>query len=158
MALRGDTAMIDPAEGAYAFRKLLTYDRPYTGYTPFEGSPWLDDLAERSPFAESFRVAADGEAKTGDLLLQLQSLPVDERPDRLRKVVAERVTQILRRRIDPDHAFGDHGLDSLGSLELRTQIERHIGIRMSPKAIAVHNTVRTLAAHISDCLAGDSAA
>jgi acyl transferase domain-containing protein/NADPH:quinone reductase-like Zn-dependent oxidoreductase/acyl carrier protein len=156
LAARGDTVMIDPKEGGYAFWRLLTYDRPYAGYTPFVGTPWLDSLAARSPFAEAFRAQnAQEDQEHTDLLAELLSLPSDERPDRIRKVVGEQVSLILRRRVDPDRPFSDHGLDSLGSLELRTQIETNTGIRMSQKAITTHNTVRSLAVYLSECLSGD---
>ena len=55
----------------------------------------------------------------------------------------------MRRTIDPDRPFADHGLDSLGNLELRTRIETETGIRITPKAIATHNNVRALAQHLS---------
>jgi acyl carrier protein len=59
---------------------------------------------------------------------------------------------ILRRAIDPDRSFADHGLDSLGILELRTQIETQTGIRLTPKTIATYNTARTLAGHLTETL------
>jgi acyl carrier protein len=156
LAARGDTVMIDPEEGGYAFWRLLTYDRPYAGYAAFVGTPWLDSLAARSPFAEAFRAQDAHEDKEHtDLHTELLSLPTDERPDRIRKVVGEQVSLILRRRVDPDRPFSDHGLDSLGSLELRTQIETNTGIRMSQKAMTAHNTVRSLAAYLSECLSTD---
>ena len=64
----------------------------------------------------------------------------------------------MRRTIDPDRPFVDHGLDSLGNLELRTHIETETGIRITPKAIATHNTVRALAQHLSDTLAAEQTA
>ena len=58
-------------------------------------------------------------------------------------------------------AFGeglsDHGLDSLGNLELRTRIETETGIRITPKVIATHNTARALAQHLADTLAEEEA-
>jgi acyl carrier protein len=69
--------------------------------------------------------------------------------------VAEQVSLILRRAVDLDRPFSDHGLDSLGNLELRTRIETETGLRVSPKAIAAHNTARALATHLSDALAAE---
>ena len=57
LAERGDTTMITPDEGAYAFDVLLRHTRGYTGYTPVVGSPWLTALARRSRFAELFQSA-----------------------------------------------------------------------------------------------------
>jgi mycocerosic acid synthase len=72
--------------------------------------------------------------------------------------VAEEAGLILRRAVDPDRPFSDHGLDSLGNLELRTRIETETGIRITPKAIATHNTVRALARHLSDALSAEETA
>jgi hypothetical protein len=53
--------------------------------------------------------------------------------------------------------FSDHGLDSRGNL-VRTRIETETGIRITPKAIATHNTVRALARHLSDTLSAEETA
>ena len=55
LAEDGDTAMIAPDDGAYAFEALLRHNRAYSGYAPIAGSPWLTSLAQRSQFAEAFR-------------------------------------------------------------------------------------------------------
>jgi len=73
----------------------------------------------------------------------------------LGRLVAAQVSLILRRAVDLDRPFSDHGLDSLGNLELRTRIETETGLRVSPKAIAAHNTARALATHLSDALAAE---
>jgi acyl carrier protein len=62
---------------------------------------------------------------------------------------------ILRRAIDPDRPFAEHGLDSLGNLELRTRIEAETGIRVTPKTIATFNSARTLGLHVSEALAAE---
>ncbi|WP_460009595.1 hypothetical protein, partial [Mycobacterium avium] len=46
---------ITPTEGFRAFETLLRHDRPYAGYAPIMGTPWLTSFAQRSPFAEAFR-------------------------------------------------------------------------------------------------------
>ena len=153
VAQRGDVAMIKPEDGAYAFRALLRHDRGYTGYLPVTRMPLLTALAARSPFAEAFR-HADGHhaAETPSVLAELAALPADERPHRLRRLVTDQAGLILRRAIDPDRSFAEHGLDSLGMLELRTSIETQTGVRISPKTIVTYNTARTLAAHLSETL------
>src|SRR4029077_1094109 len=47
----GAELAIAPDEGAYAFEALLRHDRPYTGYAPMMGTPWLIAFAQRGPFA-----------------------------------------------------------------------------------------------------------
>lgn len=153
LAQRGDTAMISPQDGAHAFRALLRYDRGYSAYLPLAGAPWLTALAARSPVAEAF-VSADAGTDGGSaaILAELRTLSPEEWPDRLRRVVTDEVGLILRRAIDPDRPFADHGLDSLGNLELRTHIESQTGIRVTPKTIVTHNTARALAAFLTEAL------
>ena len=150
--------MIAPDEGAYAFERLLRYNRGYTGYVPTTGAPWLEALVARSPFAEAFQGAADQHAaESSSLLAELRTLSADEWPARLRRLVAEQTGLILRRAVDPDRPFADHGLDSLGNLELRTSVEAETGIRITPKVIATYNTARALGQHLSETLVADLA-
>ncbi len=154
VAQRGDVTMISPEDGAYAFRALLRHDRGYTGYLPLTGMPLLTALAARSPFAEAFRVAGGHHAAgIPTVLAELAALGPDEWPIRLRRLVTDQASLILRRAVDPDRSFADHGLDSLGTLELRTHIETQTGVRLTPKTIVTYNTARTLAAHLTETLA-----
>ncbi|MCB0934441.1 MAG: type I polyketide synthase [Mycobacterium sp.] len=156
VAQRGDVAMIKPEDGAYAFRALLRHDRGYTGYLPLTRMPLLTALAARTPFAESFRDSVHPGGETPSVLAELTGLPEDEWPDRLRRLIVDQAGLILRRAIDPDRSFAEHGLDSLGMLELRTSVETQTGIRISPKTIVSYNTARSLAAHLSESLAEES--
>lgn len=151
----GRTTMIAPQEGAHAFQTLLRHDRAYTGYMPTAGTPLFTALVGRSPFAEAFKTAGDTQHDTAAVRAELLTLPRDEWPTRLRRLVAEQASLILRRTVDPDHPFPDHGLDSLGFLELRNRIESETGIRVTPKAIATHNTARALGKHLADTLASE---
>jgi acyl transferase domain-containing protein/acyl carrier protein len=156
LAAGGRTTMIAPEEGAQAFETLLRYDRGYTGYVPTTGAPWLAALVARSPFAEAFKGAGDQHStESSTLRAELRTLSQDEWPARLRRLVAEQTGLILRRAVDPDRPFADHGLDSLGNLELRTRIEAETGVRVTPKAIATYNTARVLGQHLSEALATD---
>ncbi|GFG73622.1 polyketide synthase [Mycobacterium botniense] len=128
----GAGVAIAPDEGAYAFETLLRHDRAYTGYAPSRGTPWLTAFAQRSPFAEAFRSNGQNATSTSKLRAELDELPADERPVRLRRVISEHVSLILRRSIDPDRPLSEYGVDSLGALELRTRIEAETGIRIAP--------------------------
>jgi len=157
VAQRGNVTMISPKDGAYAFRELLRHHRPHAGYLPLTGMPLLTALAARSPFAEAFREGAGHHAGgVPTVLAELASLSPDEWPNRLRRVVTDQAGLILRRAIDPDRSFADHGLDSLGILELRTQIETQTGVRLTPKTIATYNTARTLAGHLTEILVNEA--
>ncbi|SEQ54863.1 polyketide synthase 5 [Mycobacterium sp. 88mf] len=126
---------IAPDEGAYAFEALLRHDRAYTGYAPITGTPWLSVFAERSPFAEAFRSTGQSATGTSKLRAELDDLPPDEWAAKLRHVISDQVSVILRRSVDPDRPLSEYGMDSLGALELRTRIENETGIRISATGI-----------------------
>lgn len=157
VAQRGDVTMIRPEDGGYAFRALLRHDRGYTGYLPLTGMPLLTALAARSPFAEAFRDAGGHQASgTRTVLSELAAIAPDEWPNRLRRLVTDQVGLILRRAVDPDRSFADHGLDSLGMLELRNHIETQTGIRLTPKTIVTYNTPLALAGHLTETLEAEA--
>ncbi|OOK66742.1 short chain dehydrogenase family protein [Mycobacterium kansasii] len=147
-------AAIAPEEGAYAFEAMLRHDRAYTGYSPTVGVPWLAAFAERSKFAEAFKASEQGRSGSSKFRNELASVPVDEWPGLLRRLVSEQVSLILRRTIDPDRQLSEYGLDSLGNLELRTRVQSETGIRISSTDIT---TVRGLADHLFNQLAPEEA-
>ncbi len=144
--------MITPDEGAYAFEALLRHDRTYTGYAPVTKTPWLTALAQHSKFVERFR--EKGQTDTGKLRDELNTLPAEEWPTRLRRLISDRVTVILRRTIDPDRPLAEYGLDSLGNLELRTQIKAETGVRITATDIT---TIQGLAGLLCKKLAAPEA-
>jgi polyketide synthase 5 len=149
---------IAPDEGAYAFEALLRHDRAYTGYAPIMGTPWLTAFAQRSAFAEAFRSAGQSSTGTSKLRAELDELPLDEWPTRLRRLISDQVSLILRRSVDPDRPLSEYGLDSLGALELRTRIETETRIRITPADLATIGTIRGLAGLLYEKLAPVEAA
>lgn len=148
-ALAEETGVaITPDEGAYAFEALLRYDRPYSGYAPITGAPWMAAFAQHSPFAEAFRSNTQKGMGTSKFRAELDQMSPDERPVRLRRLISDQVNLILRRSVDPDRPLAEYGMDSLGALELRTRIESETGVRISPKDMTA--TVRDLAGLLCD--------
>jgi polyketide synthase 5 len=145
-------ATVAPEEGAYAFDVVLRHDRAYTGYAPITGMPWLMAFAQHSPFAEAFRSTRQNATGTSKLHAELNELPLDEWPTRLRRLISDQVSLILRRSVDPDRPLSEYGVDSLGALELRTRIETETGIRLTSSDITVA-TIRGLAALLCEKLA-----
>ncbi|WP_395312050.1 sulfolipid-1 biosynthesis phthioceranic/hydroxyphthioceranic acid synthase [Mycobacterium sp. AMU20-3851] len=147
MAENSDAA-IEPEEGAFAFEMLLRHDRAYSGYAPVVGTPWLAAFAQTSKFAEAFQ--SSGQRNTGSAFLaELHDLPRDEWPARMRRMISEQISLILRRAVDPDRPLAEYGLDSLGTLEVRTRIEAETGIRIGSTDIS---TIRALADRLCDVL------
>ncbi|WIM88720.1 sulfolipid-1 biosynthesis phthioceranic/hydroxyphthioceranic acid synthase [Candidatus Mycobacterium wuenschmannii] len=147
-----DTA-IAPDEGAYAFESMLRHDRAYAGYAPLIGTPWLTTFAQRSKFAEMFKSAGAGAKGSSKLRAELNELPVEEWAGRVRKLLSEQIGLLLRRSVDPDRPLSEYGLDSLGTLELRTRVESETGVRISAQNIIDHGTVRALSQFLADELA-----
>ncbi len=152
LAEETDTA-IAPDEGAYAFESMLRHDRAYAGYAPLIGTPWLTTFAQRSKFAEMFKSAGQGAKGSTKLRAELNDLPLEEWPGRLRKLLSEQIGLLLRRSVDPDRPLSEYGLDSLGTLELRTRVESETGIRINAQNIIEHGTVRALSQFLADELA-----
>ncbi|WP_236147724.1 type I polyketide synthase [Mycolicibacterium sp. CH28] len=144
-------AAIAPDEGAYALDVLLRHQRAYTGYAPIVGTPWLTAFAHRSPFAEAFRPDVQSTTGTSKLHAELNALPREEWPTRLRRLISDQISLILRRNVEPDRPLAEYGVDSLGALELRTRIEAETGIRLAGKDLAV-GTVRGLAELLNEKL------
>ena len=142
-------------EGAYAFQALLCHDRAYSGYAKMTGTPWFAAYAQSSRFAEMFRSKRQSSTDTNELLDDLYALPPEEWPARLRRLVSDAVSLILRRTIDPDHPLSEYGLDSMGNLELRTRIEAETGIRFTTNDIT---TIQGLAGLLCERLASHPSA
>ena len=78
------------------------------------------------------------------------------RPIRLRRLISDQVSLILRRNVDPDRPLAEYGMDSLGALELRTRIETETGIRISSSDMTI--TTRGLAGLLCEKLTPTEAA
>jgi len=145
-------AAIAADEGAYVLDALLRHNRAYTAYAPMIDIPWLTAFAHRSPFAEAFRSDAQSAIGTSRLHAELNALPREEWPTRLRRLISDELSLILRRTVDPDRPLVEYGVDSLGALELRTRVEAETGIRLAAKDLGV-GTVRGLAELLCEKLA-----
>ena len=139
-------------ECAYALDALLRSRRAYTGYAPTIGNAWLTAFAHRSPFAQAFRSDAQSATGTSRLRAELNALPQEEWPNRLRRLISDQISLILHRNVEPDRPLVEYGVDSLSALELRTRIEAETGIRLAAKDLAV-GTIRGLAELLCEKLA-----
>lgn len=148
--MAADEAMaIAPEDGAYAFDAIIRHDRAYSGYAPVAGADWLVAFAQTSKFAESFASIGRGSAGSSEFLAEFHALPEEERPARLRRLITDAMSMILRRSVDPDRPLAEYGLDSLGALELRTRIEAETGVRIGSSDIT---NVRALAERLGEAI------
>jgi len=79
-------------------------------------------------------------------------LPREEWAARVRRLISEEMSLILRRSVDADRPLSEYGLDSLGTLELRTRLESETGVRIGSTDVT---TVRGLAERLSEMIAVD---
>ena len=95
-------------------RRCCATTAPYSGYATLTGTPWFAAYAQRSRFAELFRSNDQSASGTSELPTSCTRCRSEEWPVRLRRLVSDAVSLILRRTIDPDHALSEYGLDSHG--------------------------------------------
>ena len=120
-----------PRTGAYAFDALMRHTRVYSGYAPVAGAAWLTAFAQtqsvrrgvRSRWARTGRGRASSSTSCG-------LLPREDWSARVRRLISEEMSLILRRSVDADRPLSEYGLDSLGTLELRTRLESETGVRI----------------------------
>ncbi|WP_319454162.1 MULTISPECIES: sulfolipid-1 biosynthesis phthioceranic/hydroxyphthioceranic acid synthase [unclassified Mycobacterium] len=152
-AMAADNGMaIDPEDGAHAFDTLIRHTRVYSGYAPLAGNAWLTAFAQSSPFAEAFASLGQDRSGSSEFLDELSQMSREEWPARLRRLISEEMSLILRRSVDADKPLSEYGLDSLGTLELRTRLESATGVRIGSTDVT---TVRALAEHLSETIAGE---
>jgi polyketide synthase 5 len=140
---------LDGDEAGEVFETLLRHDRPYSAYTPPD-SPWLAAVAARGPFGEDLRGTRPTSADTARLAAELGGLTPAERSQRLRTMITEQVSAVVRHSIDPDRPLPESGIDSLGALELITRLEKATGVRVRATEIT---TIRALADLLAERLA-----
>ncbi|BBY29753.1 type I polyketide synthase [Mycolicibacterium sediminis] len=152
-AMAGNDGMaIDPADGAYAFDTLMRHTRVYSGYAPVAGAAWLTAFAQTTPFAEAFASIGADRSGSSEFLEELRLLPREDWPARIRRLISEEMSLILRRSVDADRPLSEYGLDSLGTLELRTRLESETGVRIGSTDVT---TVRALAERLSETIAAE---
>ncbi|MET4429817.1 sulfolipid-1 biosynthesis phthioceranic/hydroxyphthioceranic acid synthase [Mycolicibacterium sp. 624] len=145
-----DGMAIDPDDGAYAFDTLMRHTRVYSGYAPVAGAAWLTAFAQTSPFAEAFASMGQDRSGASEFLEELRLMPREDWPARVRRLITEEMSLILRRSVDADKPLSEYGLDSLGTLELRTRLESETGVRIGSTDVT---TVRALAERLSETIA-----
>jgi acyl carrier protein len=146
------TTPITPAEAVEAIDLVLRHDRAQTGLLPNGDSRlFIGDRGRTTPF---FAGLARGDSLE-TLRIDLLAADPGTRHTRITEYIVDQSSAILRcdrAALDPDSPLTDCGLDSLTALELRTGIERGLGIRIPAKAIWEHGTPAALAAHLADRL------
>jgi acyl carrier protein len=141
-------SMIEPAVALRLFTRLLGHATAQVGVMRVD---W-DRYAAGYPAPEFLSRLRAGTA--GPTLRQrLGDVPAERRVELLEDFVLSAVARVLgqpRRSVPHDRGFADLGMDSLGSIELRTQIEQALECRLPATLAFDYPTVDALVAHLSD--------
>ncbi|MCE7550791.1 type I polyketide synthase, partial [Streptomyces thermodiastaticus] len=105
------------------------------------------------------RTATSGPEEAGTAWArELAALPEDERSgevlELVRTVVADVLGHATPAGVDPERAFKDIGLDSLGAVELRNRLSTRTGVRLPATAVFDHPSPVALADHLYGQVSG----
>jgi NADPH:quinone reductase-like Zn-dependent oxidoreductase/NAD(P)-dependent dehydrogenase (short-subunit alcohol dehydrogenase family)/acyl carrier protein len=139
-----------PADRVAAIDLVLRHDRPQTGYLPFDDARmFIGERVRTTPF---FAALTDHTVGGQLLPIDLRAADPGTRHTRITEYIVAQSSRILhcdREELDPDSPLTESGLDSMTALELRSGIERGLGIRIPAQAIWEHGTPAALAAHLA---------
>ncbi len=98
------------------------------------------------------RVPARRSRAAGSLAARLVGMPVAEREEVVLDLVRSQVASVLGHsspgRVEPDRAFLDMGLDSLGAVELRNRLAAASGLQLQTTVVFDHPSVAALAKYV----------
>ncbi len=143
---------MSPADRVAAIDLVLRHDRAQTGYLPFDDARMsIGDRVRTTPFFAA--LAHHDRPADGDILrIDLLAADPGTRHSRITEYIVDQSSAILRldrAELDPDSPLTESGLDSMSALELRSGLERGLGIRIPAQAIWEHGTPAALAAHLA---------
>lgn len=145
-SFKGVTPMT-PERGLEHLGALLRNPRPHVAVFPFSYEQWRKayPMDAKACMFEDF-CAAQGDDHSGD---QIQ----DE--EQLARFLREDIALVLRQdpaRLDAQRPFGELGVDSLMSLEIRNRLEAGLGLKLPATLVWSHPNLEALADHLSKLL------
>ncbi|MGW0572813.1 SDR family NAD(P)-dependent oxidoreductase [Streptomyces tauricus] len=149
-------------EALAAFDAALELDLPHLAVTSLSpdidkssSSDLLADLTGRQHRRPRHAPSTDEQAPRYELA-QLLTLPAGERPAALIALVRAHAAAVLGHRspddIGAEQPFRKAGLDSLGSVELRTRLARVLDTQLAATVLMDHPSPKALAEHVDSLL------
>ncbi|MFE3497962.1 SDR family NAD(P)-dependent oxidoreductase, partial [Streptomyces sp. NPDC059175] len=165
---RGGVGALSTESALALFDRCLAQDRVVPVPVPLDVAavrrsgpgvaPLLRALAGRSAKRTAAPAAARGSDPVSPAAHALAALAPQERHAHVLDVVRTEIATVLGHasagRVDADRAFGDLGLDSLTSLELRNALGRRTGLRLPATLVFDHPTPSAVATYLLDELLG----
>jgi acyl transferase domain-containing protein/acyl carrier protein len=142
--------LIDPETGMHLFARALALGAPQIAAMHV-------DWARYGPGypAPEFLTMVGVSTPGPSLLQRLQAAPLDRRAELLEGFVRSEVARVLGHEpgaFPRAQGFADLGMDSLGSIELRTHLEQALGCRLPATLAFDYPTVGALVAHLLELL------
>lgn len=134
--------------------KLLeSWPEAQLGVVDIDARQWAEfyPMAAASRFWSHLLAAQGGADTKAEVGAQLRQAGPHRGRELLETHIREQMARVLRMdpaRIGRHTPFGDLGLDSLMSLEVRNRLEASLGLRMSAGLLFTHPTLESLAAHL----------
>ncbi|NEP61656.1 MAG: KR domain-containing protein, partial [Symploca sp. SIO2G7] len=146
---------ISPDQGKRALSQLLLTNRsPQIGVVPIQWSQFQQQGIGRDPFFANFNQTGHRAAfeKKADWQAQIKQLPQRQRIGFLTQALQTEVAKVLglagNQKPELTTSFFDMGMDSLMAVELKNQLDAHLGTPVAATVIFEFPTIRTLAAHL----------
>ncbi len=155
MSLRG-IGSITPAKGIEVLEHLLTQSttqaKIQVGVIPINWSELLAQGISSNFFADFYTQSSEVQ-EISPLMQQLTSLGINERQIMLSNYLQSEVGKVLglpsSRLPDTQVGFFDMGMDSLMMVELRSQVERNLNLKIASTALFEHPNINSLAQYIA---------
>ncbi|MEM9488322.1 MAG: type I polyketide synthase, partial [Myxococcota bacterium] len=153
---------ISPAQGIDALAAAVTEGPVHRGVMAIDWSRFGHHAsAERRYFARMVRDAGDGGDMAAAQILDLRGLDSKARHEALDEYLRGQIAVVLGLdsgdEVSPRSRLMDLGMDSLMAVELKSRLERTLGLTLRATLMYDYPTVEALIGHLSDEL-GDSAA
>ena len=166
---RGGVGVLSTEAALALFDRCLAQDRAVPVPVPLDVAairrsgpavaPLLRGLAGRPARRTAAPAAAPGAGPASPAAHALAALTPQERRAHVLDLVRTEIAAVLGHtsagRVDADRAFGDLGLDSLTSLELRNALGRRTGLRLPATLVFDHPTPSAVATYLLAELLGD---
>jgi NAD(P)-dependent dehydrogenase (short-subunit alcohol dehydrogenase family)/acyl carrier protein len=143
-----------------ALEALVSGDQPHAMVVPADwqkatSNPLFSELAHSAN-----EVPSVPSGPSSHPLATLRAATPADRATRLEAMVVRQASAILKLssdRLDPLRPLGAQGLDSLMGLELRTRLQRELGLAISATLTWNYPTARAIARHLADRIGTDAA-